>query len=149
MDRIRAAFAGLPARCWKVLVTHHPLLPPDGAGLPRETVGRAVPALAAVAEAGIELLLSGHHHRAFSGDAATYLAARHALLVAQAGTATSTRVRDGEPNSFNLLRFGVGELTVTVWAPRERRFAPQATASYRRVAGEWEAEPGGGAAGRS
>jgi 3',5'-cyclic AMP phosphodiesterase CpdA len=141
MGRIRAAFAGLPARCWRVLVTHHPLLPPDGAGRALETVGRAAPALAAVAEAGVELLLSGHHHRAFSGDAATYLAAHHAVLVAQAGTATSTRIRGSDPNSFNLLHFGAAELTVTILAPQGRRFAPRAAASYRRVAGAWEEDP--------
>jgi hypothetical protein len=58
MDRIRAAFAGLPARCWKVLVSHHPLLPPDGAGRTLETVGRAAPAYDAKMMAGVHRRLS-------------------------------------------------------------------------------------------
>jgi 3',5'-cyclic AMP phosphodiesterase CpdA len=144
MERIRGAFDGLPDRCWRVLVTHHPLLPPDGAGRPLDTVGRAAPALTAAAEVGVELLLSGHHHRAFSGDAAAYLAARRSVLVVQAGTATSTRIRDREPNSFNLLCFEPAELTISVWTPQGRRFAPAGEARFRRVDARWAAEPAPG-----
>jgi len=137
MEHIRAAFAELPGGGWRVLATHHPLASPLAAGTPFKTVGRAGPALMAVADAGVDLLLAGHHHRASSGDATAYIAARRAVLVVQAGTATSTRTRDREPNSFNLLRFAADRLDITVCAPQGTRFAPVEEAAYRRTDDGW------------
>ncbi len=61
-------------------------------------------ALRAIADAGVHLLLSGHHHRPVSGHASTELLLNNAILVVHAGTAVSTRTRGGEENSYNLIR---------------------------------------------
>ena len=54
---VREAFQIVPARAWRLLVTHHPVLPASLSGL----VGRG-PLVEACAESGVSVLLSGHTH---------------------------------------------------------------------------------------
>jgi 3',5'-cyclic AMP phosphodiesterase CpdA len=103
-DRLRQA---TPAQL-RVVVLHHPiwaLRASDEANLVR---GHRE-AIAAWTAAGVDLVLGGHIHLPYV----------HALPAApgicpawavQAGTALSARVRDGVPNSVNVLRCGGGVL---------------------------------------
>lgn len=131
---IEAVFKPMPNDCWKILVSHHPLLaPPQKSDLP--AVRGAARALDAVATAGVRLVLAGHYHQPFSIDAGLQsVTARGSILVVQAGTATSTRLR-GEANSFNLIR--VEGKTVhclpQLWGGR--RFMQAKAASFRLVDG--------------
>ena len=109
---IRESFAGTDPKAVRVLVTHHPLfaLPTgDGMGVP---VDHQQDALAAICEAGIDLLLAGHNHLASSTANSLVHGAGRALVI-QAGTATSTRVR-GQGQSFNLIEIEPGEVKVTI-----------------------------------
>lgn len=135
-DAVRAAFAPVPADRLRILVTHHPLLPPPAAP-GRAVVGRAALALDAIAGAGIHLVLAGHYHHAYSDDlAAAHVAAGHSLLVVQAGTAISTR-RRGEPNSYNLLRIERDRLSCAVEAWQGERFTTASTRDYALIGGRW------------
>jgi len=106
MALIRERFAGVREGKTKILVTHHPLfempIDEDGQGL-SEAVGRQGEALQAVADAGVHILLAGHFHRSFTESARRMVKNAGPSLVIQAGTATSTRLRHGETQSFNLI----------------------------------------------
>jgi 3',5'-cyclic AMP phosphodiesterase CpdA len=112
MDAIRNLFGQLPGKPFRVLVSHHPLTPPPLAPA-RAIVGRAEHALEAIADAGIDLLLTGHYHQASSRNITSYhLTTKRTVLVSQAGTAISTR-RRGQLLQFHPHR----------WTPRLVRAA--------------------------
>ena len=120
MNRIRDAFADVAANKTRILVTHHPLFAmPIGEGRElSEAVGRHDDAVAAVKAAGVHIALAGHFHRTYAEAAYHMVEDAGGALVIQAGTATSTRLRNAEPQSFNWLHVqhnNAIELQVIVW----------------------------------
>jgi 3',5'-cyclic AMP phosphodiesterase CpdA len=144
-DQIRAIgsiFDQVASRRFRILITHHPLMPPPDAPN-RDIVGRADPALLAIAAAGVELLLTGHYHRAFSGDIASYhLAAQRSILVSQAGTAISTRRRD-EVNSYNAISIDEHDVSCSRRVWDGGRFSEAAAERYALVGRHWLPRSGG------
>lgn len=139
IESIRAHFGPLPERVFKVLVTHHPFLPPPSSRAGR-TVGRGLLALQAAEACGVDLLLAGHLHFGFSGDVrAHYLTIRRSILVAQAGTATSLRVR-GEPNTYNVITVDGPAMGLVVRAWDGARFSPLSSVRYLKRDHEWVRE---------
>lgn len=142
IENLRRRLGPLPPHVVKVLVTHHPFLPPPGDPSP-PLVGRAAQALEAAETCGVDLLLAGHLHRGYTGDIrAHHVHIRRAMLVAQAGTATSHRVRN-EANSYNLIRVSPDRLgfSLRVWdgkAFHETRFV-----EYAKDGSEWRPAGGG------
>lgn len=69
------------------------------------------PAVHAWAGAGADIVMGGHIHLPYVCDLSTRLGGlERRLWCVQAGTALSTRVRQGIPNSVNLLRYeGIGQ----------------------------------------
>jgi 3',5'-cyclic AMP phosphodiesterase CpdA len=99
VDGLRRATADLPVAVCKIVVTHHPFIPPAG-GPRREIVRGASLALAAMEQCGVDLLLAGHLHIGYHGDVrAHHSSVTRSIVSVQAGTATSTR--RAKPNSFN------------------------------------------------
>jgi 3',5'-cyclic AMP phosphodiesterase CpdA len=134
---IRDTFARTPSEATRVLVTHHPLLALEVGGEVGRAVGRQELALDAVEEAGVDLLLAGHHHHASSQDASDLVTRAGGVLVVQAGTATSTRVREQE-QSFNVIDISEGSVAVTVhgWAGDE--FRAKDDNRYQWQDGKWK-----------
>lgn len=140
---IRSVFAKVRSDTPRILVTHHPLfaLPVgDGPELGK-AVGYQESALDAIADAGVDLLLAGHNHRASTHHAPDLVTRAGSALVIQAGTATSTRVRD-EEQSFNLIEVASCDVTVTVQAWDGSGFASRDAQRYRRVDDRWQLEAG-------
>jgi 3',5'-cyclic AMP phosphodiesterase CpdA len=137
IEAIRAGFADVPESIYRVLLTHHPLLDPtDGTEIAATRAAR--PVLDAIAAAGVDLLLAGHHHRPFSAEGTIdYLNVKRSLLIVQAGTAISTRLRDG-PNSFNLIEIGGEAVRCTAYLWRGG-FQPGPAARFALVDGRWRA----------
>jgi 3',5'-cyclic AMP phosphodiesterase CpdA len=140
MDCIPRLFAAAPRTARRLLVTHHPLveLPWGEADRPLRAAGRAARALEAALRADVHLLLAGHHHRPFSGSASAFVAAGAAMLVVQAGTTTSTRLRE-HVNSFNLIESDGDRLAIAVHAWTGSGFAAAAREAYR-FDGRWHAD---------
>jgi 3',5'-cyclic AMP phosphodiesterase CpdA len=145
MAAIGSIFGQVPSARFRILITHHPLMPPPDAP-DRDIVGRADPALQAIAAAGVELLLTGHYHRAFSGDIASYnLTAGRSILVSQAGTAISTRRRD-EVNSYNAITIEDRDVSCSRRVWEGGRFSSSTTQHYALVGRHWaprSSGPGG------
>ncbi|NWK94813.1 phosphohydrolase [Sphingobium lactosutens] len=140
MDMLRDRFAQVPPDKTRILVTHHPLfaMPIGKGGELSEAVGRHDDAVKAACEAGVHLALAGHFHRTYAQAAQKMVAHSGGALVIQAGTATSTRLRNAEPQSFNWLhvrRNNEMELQVIVWDGAAFRRASHV--EYRRDGEEW------------
>ena len=94
---VRDAFEGAPTEAWRLLVTHHPVLPEEGSRL----VGRRI-LLKACAHAGVAVLLSGHTHVASMNVVPLDERGRHWAVAVGSGTTLSHRTR-GTPNAYGVL----------------------------------------------
>ena len=101
------------AESFRILVTHHPLFALQVGDEIDAAIGRQELALDAIEEAGVDMLLAGHNHHASSHSASDLVTRAGGALVVQAGTATSTRVREQE-QSFNAIDIGEASVTITV-----------------------------------
>ena len=136
IEVLRQRFGPLPPRLAKVLVTHHPFVPAP-AGAAHTLVGRGLQGLQAAEATGVDVVLAGHLHRGFSGDVRTHhVSIKRSILVFQAGTAVSTRLR-GEPNSYNLIRLDPPRLSCTVHAWDRERFRPLPPTRFLKTDHEW------------
>jgi len=133
---IRETFARIEPDVVRVLVTHHPLFAiPVGEQVER-AVGRQELALDAIEEAGVDLLLAGHAHHASTHHASDLVTRAGGALVIQAGTATSTRLRE-QDQSFNVIEVEDGSVTVTVESWSGNAFQAADAQRYERRGGRW------------
>ena len=143
MDMIRKRFRDVPDHKTRILVTHHPLfaMPIGEGGEIAEAVGRHEDAITAICEAGVHIALAGHYHRTFAEAAAKMVENAGGALVIQAGTATSTRLRGNELQSFNWIearRNSEIDLQVIAWDGD--RFVPRDVVAYRFDGENWRFE---------
>ena len=118
-ERAARRLAQGTARQLRVVVVHQPVAVTREEDRKNLLIGREE-AVRIWAEAGADLVLGGHIHLPFVlplHESAGGLARR--MWCVQAGTAVSTRLRAGAPNSVNLIRFegeaGERRCTVEQW----------------------------------
>jgi 3',5'-cyclic AMP phosphodiesterase CpdA len=137
IDDLRRRLCPLPPHVSKVLVTHHPFLPPPGDPSP-PLVGRAAEALRAAEACGVDLVLAGHLHRGYTGDIRTHhVDIRRGILVAQAGTAVSHRVRN-ETNGYNVIQLSSQRLAFTLRVWDGRGFREARFVEYVKSGHDWQ-----------
>jgi len=138
VEFIRESFARTPSEAMRVLVTHHPLFALTVGDEVERAIGRQEMALDAIQDAGVDMLLAGHNHHASSQDASDLVTRAGGALVIQAGTATSTRVRE-QDQSFNTIDIVEAGVTVTVNAWNGASFEPTDAKQYQWQGGLWKA----------
>lgn len=130
------AFAAAPAGHWRVVVMHHAPVPAAD-GTPADIADPAE-TLAALAEVGADVVLSGHTHMPHTGFAETAAG----VLFLQVGTALSTRLKTGA-NDLALVTLGAGQVTVESWLcpPGADGFSPAPPVVYARPRRDWQKLP--------
>ena len=136
VEFIRETFARTPSEAFRIIVTHHPLFALEVGGEIERAIGRQEMALDAVEESGVDMVLAGHAHHASSQDAGDIVTRAGGVLVVQAGTATSTRVREQE-QSFNTIDLGDRKATITVHAWKGTEFHADEAQPYEWHDGRW------------
>ncbi len=135
-ELMRTFFGNAPSGAFKVVVTHHPFIPPvhDPAS---KVVGRGADALQMAEAVDVDVLLAGHLHVGYSGDArGHYLRVRRSMLAIQAGTALSSRTRT-EANAYNVIVVDAPRLSLTVRAWDGSRFRASRSAEFVRRGRDW------------
>ena len=143
MAFIRNTFSRTDTHQPRIVVTHHPLFAlPIGDG---PELGHLMDdqenALEAIADAGVDLLLAGHNHRASVNDATQLVRGAGKALVIQAGTATSTRTRD-ELQSFNRIEIDETGVRVTLQRWEGAKFVSGDSEYFERHGAQWELASG-------
>jgi 3',5'-cyclic AMP phosphodiesterase CpdA len=136
VEFIRETFAHTPSDKMRVIVTHHPLFALEVGGEVERAIGRQELALDAVEQSGVDMVLAGHAHHASSQDAGDLVTRAGGVLIVQAGTATSTRVREQE-QSFNTIEIAEQSATITVHAWKGGEFRPNDSRRYEWQDGRW------------
>jgi 3',5'-cyclic AMP phosphodiesterase CpdA len=123
LERLAARLEGTAPEALRIVVAHHPLMQPEGpVQKPMRLVRRADLALKTFARLGVRLVLSGHFHLSYTRNhgqpveaapAGLTRAAAAPILVAQAGSAVSTRLR-GAANGYNVIDITGGQIALTV-----------------------------------
>lgn len=101
---IREQFAGTDAI--KILAMHHHVLPVPGAGRERNIVYDAGDLLSVVVDCGVDIILCGHKH-------VSNVWRLENLLVVNAGTASSMKLRGMGKPCYNVIRFEADTIQVT------------------------------------
>ena len=142
LQAIQAAFAAAPDSARRVLVTHHPFIPPPSRP-DADMLRRSSATLADLEACRVDVLLAGHLHLAYHDDVRVFHRdAKQSILSIQAGTASSTRLR-GEPNSYNLIALDGGDVQINVRTWTGERFEQSVEKRYRRVEGIWQLQNAG------
>ncbi|MFI5380260.1 MAG: metallophosphoesterase family protein [Tepidisphaerales bacterium] len=124
----------------RVVVAHHPLVPPRDEKARHHIVWRVRQALDAFANCEVDVVLSGHLHLSYADESlAHHPGTRRSVLCIQAGTGVSSRRRSRHRNAYNRIivqsRDGV---TVEVREFDGREFVAAQSARWERVGGTWQ-----------
>ena len=143
LDLCAEAFASAPEGAARIVVTHHHWAPVPDYGK-SEVMPGAKQALDTLTGLGVDLILTGHLHRASIVNSLDVYAGQdrnHGILIVQCGTSTSRRgrAREREKNSFNWIQITDRNIRITHYmyfaeaggfAPMSRHLFPRARQPY-------------------
>ena len=129
-DRLRSWSAKAGDRV-RIVFAHHPFT--RHAGSRSDLVRGWRQSIQAMEEAGVDLVLTGHHHQfGHSESRDVPIGGPHRLVVVRASTSISHR-RRGEPNSYSLLEMDAATLRIEGRTWGDGRFVAGTTHAYRRI----------------
>lgn len=133
---VRRLTSALPPELFRVVVTHHPFIPPPGR---RHGIIRgAARALEVLGQCGVDLLLAGHLHMVYSSDVrAHHQTVARSILSVQAGSAASTR-RRGQKNAYNWITIQPDQVKIEVRTWDGATFADGGAVVFKKMAGLWQ-----------
>ena len=139
IERLRQFYAAEPDAKCKLLVAHHPFIPPVNDAT-AALVGGAPAALRMLEAHGCHLILAGHLHQAYTGDVRPHhVEIKRSILVIQAGTAISYRRRD-ETNAYNVLTIDGPKLALEVRTWNGQEFTGAAPQRFTQTEEGWIAQ---------
>ena len=136
-----AQLAVAPPAAIRIVVTHHPMdkLPEDTRNA---ILGRARMAMTLFAAAGVDLFLSGHLHTGLTlATGARYPLPGYSAVMAQAGTAISTRTRHAVPNAWNHIELHPARIAVRQMRWTGKRYTPAEPDLYSKSPEGWRKTP--------
>jgi 3',5'-cyclic AMP phosphodiesterase CpdA len=128
VNRIREKFLALPSNLIKVVVLHHNIMPSRGKHGER-LLGHAKDFFLGVRDCGIDIVLTGHLHDSYTNVLSKDTTFGKPLIVSQAGTAVSRRVRNGF-NEYNLVHIGDRQVQISIKRLREGNFVVDQIDTY-------------------
>lgn len=138
-QRLRSARASCERNGLLLVVAHQPLWTAWGEDKSQTLIGRHETAQV-LAEARADVFFSGHVHvPLIDTSVLSDPQLSWSFVMCGAGTAVSHRVREGAPNSFNVMDIGAGR--TELWIARHdwdgSAFHPAAVRVFRRGSGGW------------
>jgi 3',5'-cyclic AMP phosphodiesterase CpdA len=133
LARVCALVSSADPEIVKIFVGHHPFDAPDEPGhdVDSET------ALEALTRAGVDAFLTGHLHVSYTGHTAhRYNVGGRSAIVVEAGTATSTRLRE-DTNAFNVLHVERGTIIVERHDWLGTRFVCSDSQRFEKTSSGW------------
>jgi 3',5'-cyclic AMP phosphodiesterase CpdA len=132
LDRLRSAFVSAPKHAARVAVMHHAPVPAAD-GTPAD-MAEPQAVLAALADTGTDIVLSGHTHMPQSIPGGS----ESGILFLQTGTTISTRLKTGA-NDFSLIDIRQGQVLVRSWiARRDESFVEAPPVLFNKTVGGWQ-----------
>jgi 3',5'-cyclic AMP phosphodiesterase CpdA len=132
-NRIESEFKALPSDQLRVFGMHHPLL---GAKDKERALVSPLPLVTnLLANAAVDLVLTGHFHQSKIGLFPKEPEKRHAV-VSQAPSICSTRLK-GEPNGCHVIEISPGEIAITLWQWDGHQFAEKHRKRFEALPHGW------------
>lgn len=136
IELVKKHMCSIPEEYFKIVVTHHPFIPPPNDNL-ADLLNKAQLAVDVIDPCGIDLLLAGHLHHGYTGDIRKhYPSSERSIIVAQAGTAISNRIRE-EPNSYNVIYVDEDWFEVGVRVFKGTNFVEKQRIKYNYINKQW------------
>ncbi|MEY8882159.1 metallophosphoesterase [Donghicola sp. XS_ASV15] len=132
---IRRLCRRLPeAQGLKILVAHHPFEQPPNSS--KSMMRGARQALGRLANAGLDMVLTGHLHQWRDDPFVAKDSGRNVIQI-HVGTGLSSRLRN-ERNDFAVIRTDGDQVEITRMSEADGRFKPALTRAYRRSERGWQ-----------
>ena len=130
----------LSRNIFRIAFAHHPFLPPPDK--PRTYLVRnARAALQAFERTDVDLLLGGHLHLSYGGNITSFhTLINRSMICIQGASATSSRLRNKEPNSFSQIQLYENTIAAITWQWNQTDYIEIQKTVYRRTSGGWEPE---------